>query len=134
MYADAKKKRVNREFQEAKALIKLISGKWWAPVLHHSPNEEMHPIARQLAAAHGTKPGFPDFLLVLRSGNHYGLAIELKAAKPHGRRPTPAQVAWLDHFRDQGWQAHVCYGVEEALATLNLYTEPATRERDSFPI
>lgn len=99
----------------------LVAGKWWAAALHHSPNEEMNATARQLAASQGTRPGFPDYILPIRSGNYVGLAIELKAKTPHKRQATPKQRAWLDHFTLNGWLAKVCHGADDALETLNDY-------------
>lgn len=113
--------RVQREFGEGKALIRLVAGRWWAAALHHSPNEEMSPTARQLAAASGTKAGFPDYILPIQSGEFVGLAIELKAAKPHGRAPTPKQKAWLEHLDAQGWRVVVAFGAEEAIAAFDDY-------------
>lgn len=129
MHAQPKKKRISREFAEAKALVLLVSGRWWAPLLHHSPNEEMNPIARQLAAAQGTRAGFPDYILPIRSGKFYGCAIELKAPKPHGQTPTTQQRLWLGELAAQGWHAICCYGAEDALAELEGYIAlGATRE------
>lgn len=119
--AAAKSRKVQRERADARALIQLTARRWWAPALHHSPNEELHPLARQLAAAEGTRPGFPDYVLILRSGPYAGAAMELKAPKPHGGRPTTRQRAWLDHFASQGWKVGVCYGVEDACAFLDQY-------------
>lgn len=119
------------ERAEAQALIALIAHKWWAPALHHSPNEELHPIARQLAAAAGTRPGFPDYILPIKSGKYVGLAIELKATRPHKRQATPKQQAWLDHFTLNGWLAKVCHGADDALEALNDYIAlGATRPKE----
>ena len=112
---------VQRERGEAQALIALLALRWWAPALHHSPNEEMNATARQLAASQGTKPGFPDYILPIAAGGYVGCVIELKAVRPYGRRETAAQASWLAHFRAQGWQASVCYGADDALATLEAY-------------
>lgn len=113
--------RIQRERAEAQALIKLTAGRWWAPALHHSPNEELSSIGRQLAASQGTKKGFPDYILPIQAGNYVGLAFELKALRPWGRAPTKDQRAWLAHFAEQGWLAKVCYGAEDAIAALDDY-------------
>lgn len=105
----------------------LIAGRWWAPMLHHSPNEEMNPIARQIAAGQGTRPGFPDYILPLRSNGCPGLAFELKAPKPWGKAPSADQSAWLDWFAAQGWRTGVAYGAEEALRLLDHHTAGARR-------
>jgi hypothetical protein len=112
---------IQRERAEAQAVIKLTAGRWWAPWLHHSPNEELSAIGRQLAASQGTKKGFPDWILIIGAGEYVGLAIELKALRPHGQGPTKEQRAWIKHFQEQGWRALVCYGAEEAIDTFDTY-------------
>jgi hypothetical protein len=112
---------IQRERAEAQAVIKLTAGRWWSPWLHHSPNEELSAVGRQLAASQGTKKGFPDWILVIQAGEFVGLAIELKALKPHGQAPTTKQRGWINHFQEQGWRALVCYGAEEAIAALDAY-------------
>ena len=112
---------IQRERAEAQAVIKLTAGRWWSRALHHSPNEELSSIGRQLAASQGTKKGFPDWILPIQAGEYVGLVIELKAMRPHGQAPTPEQRAWLEWFTEQGWLAKVCYGAEDAIATLDAY-------------
>ena len=117
--------KIQRERAEAQAVIKLTAGRWWAKALHHSPNEELSSVGRQLAASQGTRKGFPDYILPIQAGEFVGLAIELKAIKPHGRAPTKEQRAWLAHFGEQGWRAVVCFGAEEAIAVLDEYMASA---------
>lgn len=118
-------RRSQLERAEAIALVRLAAGAWWSPFLHHSPNEEMNATARQLAAAQGTRPGFPDYVLVLRAGNFAGLAFEMKA--PNGAGATPAQRAWLQWFEDMGWKTDVCHGADVAYALLRGYTKHVAR-------
>ena len=112
---------IQRERAEAQAVIKLTAGRWWARALHHSPNEELSSAGRQLAASQGTKKGFPDWILPIQAGEYVGLVIELKAMRPYGKHPTREQRAWLEWFTEQGWLAKVCYGAEDAIATLDAY-------------
>ncbi len=105
---------VQMERAEGRALMVLIAGTWWGSWLHHSPNESMDPIARQIAAGQGTRAGFPDYILPIAMNGFPGLAFELKAPKPWGRAPSLSQKRWLDHFSDNGWQTGVAYGAEEA--------------------
>lgn len=116
------KPRILREALEHEALIKAVKYAWWAPFLHHSPNEELDKQARQYAAAKGTRKGFPDLVLPVRTDAYNGLVIELKAPKPFGNSVTPHQDWWLRAFRAAGWRAVVCYGMDEALAELESYT------------
>jgi hypothetical protein len=120
---------IQRERAEAQAVIKLTAGRWWAPWLHHSPNEELSSTGRQLAASQGTKKGFPDWILPIQAGDYVGLVIELKAIRPYGRAPTREQRAWLAHFTKQGWVALVCYGAEDAIKTLDDYVALGAREQ-----
>ncbi len=122
-------KRHQLERAEAIALMKLIAGAWWADFLHHSPNEEMNATARQLAAAQGTRSGFPDYALYVARDNYHGLAFELKAPKPYGRAPSPNQEWWLNWLARNGWRTVVCYGAEEALAALRAYTDGLSPRR-----
>ncbi len=101
--------------------MEMVALKWWAPALHHSPNEELHPLARQFAAAQGTRAGCPDYMLFIRSGVYNGCAIELKARKPYGQNPTPKHRAWLDHLAGEGWLAKTCFGAEDAFKVLEGY-------------
>jgi len=113
--------RIQRERAEAQAVIALTRDRWWAQALHHSPNEELSSTGRQLAASQGTKKGFPDWILPVQAGVYLGLVIELKAVRPFGQAPSKEQRTWLAHFAEQGWLAKVCYGAEDAIATLDAY-------------
>lgn len=66
----------------------------------------------------GTKKGFPDLILPVASTAYPGLVIEMKYGPG---KPTPEQVAWLDHFAAQGWSVLVCYSAEEARGSLCDY-------------
>jgi hypothetical protein len=119
--------RIQREFLEGKALVQWADLQWFGRALHHSPNEELHPIARQLASASGTRAGFPDYVLPLRAGSYVGCAIELKARRPYGAAVTPKQRGWLEHLEHQGWRTAVCYGAGEAIEVLTEYAASAAR-------
>lgn len=123
--------RLQLERAEAKGLMILINSAWWSGWLHHSPNEEMNATARQLAAAQGTRPGFPDYVLPIRAGGFKGLAFELKATKPFGRKETELQRAWLDCFSRAGWFTGVSFGAEEAAAMCFAYMDGVERPGDA---
>lgn len=80
--------------------------------LHHSPNGGKRDgfTGAQMKAL-GVKPGFPDLILPARSGQHPGLAIEMKSATG---RVSDEQAAWLDHFTGQQWATAVARSAEEA--------------------
>ncbi len=44
----------------------------------------------------------------------YGLYIEMKAPKPHGKAPTKKQTEFLELMVLAGYRATVCYGWDEA--------------------
>jgi hypothetical protein len=80
---------------------------------HHSPNEgKRSPFERFKFSYLGSDEGFPDLMFpsIL-------LVIELKI-KPN--KPTPAQLEWLQYFKEIGWTAEVCYTFEEACQTIRL--------------
>ena len=74
--------------------------------------------------------GFPDLTVWHRSGQHNGLAIELKA---EGKRPYKrngelrddshlrAQKEWLDLLTSLGWKAVFATGFDEAKIIIDLY-------------
>ena len=68
--------------------------------------------------AQGVKPGVPDlFLPVARNGFH-GLWIELKAGTG---KASANQLQWIGDLCEQGYQAVVCWGWEQARKTIELY-------------
>jgi hypothetical protein len=91
--------------------------------LHHSPNGGRRDsfTGAQMKAL-GTKPGFPDLVLPVKSpgslGRTPGLAIEMKADKG---KTTPEQDDWLAHLSAQGWYATVCRSADDAREVLCHY-------------
>jgi hypothetical protein len=77
----------------------------------------------QLAAymkAEGMKAGVSDLLLLSPRGQFHGAAFELKIP---GNKPTPAQLAFLDALRAQGYFTVVCYGAQAAIDRITYYLE-----------
>ncbi len=66
----------------------------------------------------GQKPGVPDIFLPVPRGGIHGLFIELKNGK---NRTTEAQDDYLYFLEEQGYAAYVCYGVDEAVETIEEY-------------
>ena len=121
-----RKPRVDREHQEAVALMQLVrmhEVRWPELVwFTHIPNGG----ARSKAAAgklkaEGVRKGAPDYIMPVRSGQHVGLAIELKAL---GGRVESHQRDWLIHLQNQGWVALACYGAADAWAAIQRYLKP----------
>lgn len=68
----------------------------------------------------GLTAGVPDMTLAWPEGSHHGLYVELK--RPGGRL-TDSQEEWLERLRKAGYAAKVCYGADEAIATIERYLE-----------
>jgi hypothetical protein len=66
----------------------------------------------------GVKAGVPDLCLPVARQGFHGLFIELKAR--HGTLK-PTQQAWLAALNEQGYLAVVCWGADEAIATIKDY-------------
>ena len=50
-----------------------------------------------------------------------GLYIEMKAAKPHGKRASDKQLAFIEHKIEAGYAGRVCYGWDEARMAICQY-------------
>ncbi len=134
-----RKPRIDREHAEAVALMKLVelhkarlpALRWlfavpnggWRGKPRKLRNATLPPTAACKAKAEGVRPGVPDYLWPQRSGSYVGLALELKAPKPHGDGPTTEQRKWLAHLEAQGWRRVVAYGAEEAWAAIREYCD-----------
>lgn len=67
----------------------------------------------------GLKSGVPDlFLPVPRNGSH-GLFIEMKRRK--NSTTSAEQKAWIEALTDQGYDAAVCKGCDEAIEKIKAY-------------
>ena len=94
------------------------------PWTHHSPNGGARSAVTGARLKNlGVRRGFPDLTLWLPRGGFHGLAVELKAGKG---KPTPEQLAWLDHMASIGWMAAVCTGFDAARETLDAYLRSAS--------
>lgn len=89
-------------------------------LMYHIPNGGSR---NKLEAAHlqaqGVKPGVPDVCLpVARSGFH-GLYVEMKRLR--GGKVSENQRTWISMLREQGYQAAVCKGWEDAAELIKSY-------------
>lgn len=71
--------------------------------------------------AMGVKSGFPDLFLPLHRDGWSGLMIELK--KPKGGIESNEQQEWIKFLRNENYNAHFCYGWEQARDMLITYLE-----------
>jgi hypothetical protein len=120
-----KPKPVQREHAEQVAFARYMALKFPWLLWHHSPmGGQRNTIVAAKLKASGASPGFPDIAIYTTPKNiagKVGVAIELKAPKPHPSSVSRAQRAWLNHLEAQGWLAFVAYGFEEARAIVDSY-------------
>lgn len=91
--------------------------------LYHTPNGGLRDKATASKLKRmGAKPGIPDLLLHMPSGEHRGLAIELKYG---ANKPTKDQDAWLMHLSKQGYFVNVCYTYDDAIKIIEDYVKGA---------
>ena len=109
-----------KEAEEQEAFVKWceLNG---IPVFH-IPNEGKRTKGTGgRLKAQGLSHGVPDLMIPVPSGGKHGLFIEMKRPKPMGKRPTDAQLKWLERLNKNGYLAVVCYGQDEAKETLKTY-------------
>jgi len=69
----------------------------------------------------GVRAGVSDLLLPVARGGYFGLWIEFKAAPPNDAVVSPSQKEWVELMAEQGYQAAICLGVDEAMKVLSGY-------------
>lgn len=78
----------------------------------------------------GVRAGVSDLFLPVARGGFFGLWIEFKAAPPNDAAVSDSQQEWVALMQGQGYAAHICLGVEAAMAVLNAYMAmPETKAR-----
>jgi hypothetical protein len=83
------------------------------------PNEaKRSPILGRLLVRMGLRAGVPDIFVPYSSNGYHGLFIELKWGK---NKPTPAQSEFIQRLLEQGYQARVCWGADEAIDCIVEY-------------
>lgn len=81
------------------------------------PNDGKRSLAAGAQAKRtGLTPGVSDLFLAYPTARAAGLWIEMKV-RP--RKPTPAQVAWIQRMRLAGYEAHLAYTYEEAVRLIS---------------
>ena len=88
-------------------------------LLHAIPNggQRSKATAGKLKAE-GVQAGVPDLCLPVARGGYHGLYVEMKWKS---NKPSSAQRWWLSKLNEGGYLAVVCYGFDEARATLEGY-------------
>lgn len=115
------------EAQEQEAVIvwaNSMVGRWpELQLLHHIPNgEERSKAAGARLKAQGVKAGAPDLSLPVARGGWHGMYVELKRAD-RSNHPSPAQAAWIERLRANGYMVVVAYGADEAIRAIEHYLE-----------
>jgi hypothetical protein len=86
--------------------------------------------ARQKFKAEGLKAGVPDLMIPYPNNNYHGLFIEMKqrpktlknGSKSYANiKVSPEQDKWILRLREQGYEAKVCYGADEAIELIEEY-------------
>lgn len=86
----------------------------------HIPNGgSRNPVEAHNLRLQGVKAGIPDICLPCARKGHHGLYIELKRRK--GGRVSIDQKRMLAALREQGYEAVVCYGWEDAKNAIMEY-------------
>lgn len=90
-------------------------------LIYHIPNGGSR---NELEAANlkrqGVKAGVPDLALPVALKGYHGLYIEMKFGK---NKTAEKQKWWLEQLTKQGYKTAVCYGADEAIATLKEYID-----------
>lgn len=69
----------------------------------------------------GVLAGVFDLFLPLPMGKYHGLWVEMK--RKYGSRPSQAQINWHTRMTALGYQAHFCYGYDDAIRVIKDYLQ-----------
>lgn len=95
-------------------------------LLHHSPNEGRRSIIEGAhLKASGMRPGFPDLVLLLPSGDWYWLAMEFKGK---GGRLSDAQKKYAAYLQGHNVKHMVIWSFDEFVDTIQGYVPPQYRK------
>lgn len=118
----------NRKQSEATEQERLISWAQWQhnkypelKLLYHVPNGgSRNTLEAANLKRQGVKAGVPDLCLPVARQGYHGLYIEMKWGK---NKVTENQKQWLDDLRQQGYEAVVCYGADQAIRAIEEYLD-----------
>lgn len=119
-------KNVPREGEEQATLFNWAKMQQWKypglSMMFHIPNGGKRSKAEAgRFKAEGVKAGVPDIFLPVPRGGYHGLFIELKRSK--GGTVSEAQKEWQAALKDEGYQAVICKGWQEAAKAIEDYLE-----------
>lgn len=105
------------EASEQKALIEWCEYSK-VPIFHIPNGGTRNPKEAVELKRQGVKPGVPDLFIPLPRGSKHGMFIEMKYGK---NKTTDNQNKWLCYLVQQGYECHVCYSCESAVACVKKY-------------
>ena|SRR3990172_10253052 len=120
MWRSVKRNHPERDLQIAVAqLLNALPSIGYLGWFHPANGGSRDKREARIFAALGVKPGVPDIIIVRPSKRSAMRAfIELKSDKG---RLTPAQQAWHEELRLQGWNGAVCRSLDEVIAALKQW-------------
>jgi hypothetical protein len=94
-------------------------------LLHHSPNEGRRSIVEGAhLKASGMRPGFPDLVLLMPSGEWHWLAMEFKGK---GGRLSDAQKKYAEYLKGHEVKHIVVWSFDEFVSAIQGYVPPQYR-------
>ena len=96
----------------------------WKIRVVHIPNEGKRSLTGRVEQKRlGLAKGVPDLFFPYPRKGSCGLFIEMKRARGNGIYPRPSkeQEEWLSWLTEEGYEAHVCYGFDEAREVIDKY-------------
>lgn len=128
--SDVRARRDDPEHREAVKLMQLVDAHTKTypklELFYHQDNGRATRAQGGKKAAEGVKPGVADYFLPVAVAGFHGLFLELKAP---GKRPTPAQLAFLVAMRDEGFAAEWVEGGLYAWHIIKHYMEESYEPR-----
>lgn len=107
------------EHQEQVAVVEWFRLQYPKHILFAIPNGgARHIVTAVNLKREGVISGVPDLFVMYPAFPFHGLFIEMKAK---GGKVSPAQKEFMAAAIDNGYQASVCYGFDEAREAINLY-------------
>lgn len=111
---------VMTEDQEQTALFKWLDAKGiLAFAIPNGGHRDL--VTATIMKRTGTKRGVPDIFIPIPTKRAHGLFIEMK--RKDGGVVSKHQQEWIEKLIDNGYDAVVCKGADEAIKTIELYLE-----------
>ena len=78
-----------------------------------------HVVEARNMKRQGGRAGLSDIFLAWPAWGKHGLWIELK--RNDKCKATPMQIEWIDRMNEVGYEACVCYGLDDAISVIKKY-------------